>query len=183
MTPEPTDRNALNDDEHIMKHPLLPLPERSEEKDKYYAVLGRALAYATEFEQNCRKLAHLFDIENTEQDFGYEVWLLMEEGTLSNKINELVEKHNLSKRCSNEIHKARKARNLIAHEIAINHILMMNKPEGRKVFETHILLAVHEIAAGNQIVLDFTRMLSEDIQGYGSDIVAYYSAIADWILV
>jgi len=166
-----------------MKHPLLPLPERSEEKDKYYAVLGRALAYATEFEQNCRKLAHLFDIENTEQDFGYEVWLLMEKGTLFNKINDLVEKHDLPEWNSNEIHKARKARNLIAHEIARDHILMMNTPEARRAFETNILLAVHEIATGNQIVLDVTRMLGEGTRGHGSDIVAYDSAIADWILV
>jgi len=166
-----------------MKHPLLPLPERSEEKDKYYAVLGRALAYATEFEQNCRKLAHLFDIENTEQDFGYEVWLLMENGPLFNKINDLVEKHDLTELDSNEIHKARKARNLIAHEIAIDHIRMMNTPEGRRVFETYILLAVHEIATGNQIVLDVTRMLGEGTREHGSDIVAYDSAIADWILV
>jgi hypothetical protein len=165
-----------------MTHPFLPLPNRTDESDKYYAVLGRALSYATEFEHNCRRLAHLFDIENTDHDFGYEVWMLMERGTLFNKIKDLVNIHDLDGSISAELHQARQARNRIAHEIARDHISRMSTPEGRRSFEIDILLTVQEISKGNQIVLDVTRILIEGKrETHGSDVIEYHDAVWNWI--
>ena len=164
-----------------MNHPLLPMPERTEESDAVYAVLGRGLAYATEFENNCRTLAHLFDIEKSESEFSYEIYKLVKSGTLHAKIKLLVDEHGLPDWVEEKIHEARKARNFIAHEAAEDHKKMMLTPQLMKNFETTIILMTGEIASGNQIVLDVTRMLKEGIRGHGSDVVAYSFAVAAWI--
>jgi hypothetical protein len=164
-----------------MSHPLLPMPERTEESDAVYAVLGRALAYATEFESNCRILAHLFDIENSENEFSYEIYKLVRSGTLHAKIKLLVDEHGLPEGVEEKIHEARKARNYIAHEIAVDHKSMMSTSQSMKHFEITIRHRVEYIASANQIVLDVTRMLKEGKRGHGSDIVAYSFAVASWI--
>jgi len=164
-----------------MSHPLLPMPERTEESDAVYAVLGRALAYATEFENNCRNLAHLFDIEKSESEFSYEIYKLVKSGTLHTKIKLLIDEHGLPDWVEEKIHEARKARNFIAHEAAEDHRRMMSAPQLMKNFETTIMQMTGEIADGNQIVLDVTRMLKEGKRGHGSDVVAYSFAVASWI--
>jgi hypothetical protein len=164
-----------------MSHPLLPMPERTEESDAIYAVLGRALAYATEFENNCRTLAHLFDIEKSEKEFSYEVYELVKSGTLHAKIKLLIDEHGLPDWVDEKMHEARKARNFIAHEAAKDHKRMMSTAQLMRSFETTIIQMTGEIANGNQIVLDVTRMLKEGKRGYGSDIVAYSFAVASWI--
>lgn len=58
------------------------MPERTEESDAVYAVMGRALAYATEFKNNCRTLAHLFDIEKSGSEFSYEIYKLVKSGDI-----------------------------------------------------------------------------------------------------
>ncbi len=165
-----------------MNHPLLPLPERTKKKDEVYAVLGRALAYASEFENNCRVLAHLFDIEHTDKDFIFEVWNLMNSGTLFQKIKQLVDVHDLPNWTADEIHKARQARNRIAHEIGLGHTKLENTEESIRYFETDILLTVQEIIKGNQIVLDISRLVKQSKKEHGSDVIAYHSAVCDWLL-
>ncbi|WP_137169540.1 hypothetical protein [Marinomonas sp. FW-1] len=164
-----------------MNHPLLPMPERTEESDAVYAVLGRALAYATEFEKNCRTLAHLFDIEKSESEFSYEIYKLVKSDTLYTKIKLLIGEHGLPGLMEEKIHGARKARNFIAHEAAEDHRRMMSTPQLMKSFETTIMQMTGELADGNQIVLDVTRMLKEGKRGHGSDVVAYSFAVASWI--
>jgi len=164
-----------------MSHPLLPMPERTEESDAVYAVLGRALAYATEFENNCRTLAHLFDIEQSEREFSYEIYKLVKSGTLHAKIKLLIDEHELPNWVEDKIHEARKARNFIVHEAAEDHKRMMSTPALMKRLETTIMFMTKEIADGNQIVLDVTRMLKEGWCGHGSDVVAYSFAVASWI--
>ena len=164
-----------------MEHPLLPMPKRSVETDEVYAVLGRALAYATEFENNCRELAHLFDIENTKEGFSYEVFKLVKSGTLHSKIKLLVDEHGFPDWVEEKIHNARKARNYIAHEAATDHKRMMLSEQLMKSLETTLMQMAGEIAEGNQIVLDVTLMLKEGQRGLGSDIVAYSFAVASWI--
>ncbi len=165
-----------------MNHPLLPLPQRTPESDVTYAVLGRALAYATEFEENCRTLAHIFHISSSDNDYALEIYMLSKKGTLNQKIQQFVKKYELPDWASEKVHQARKARNLIAHEIATNYAKQMENPDGRKSLETDILLAAQEIAEGNQLVLDVTRILIKHERGHGSDIVAYNTAVAEWVL-
>lgn len=157
------------------------MPKRSMETDEIYAVLGRALAYATEFENNCRRLAHLFDIENTREEFSYEVFKLVKSGTLHSKIKLLVDEHGLPDWVEEKIHNARKARNYIAHEVATDHKRMMSSKQLMQSLETTLMQMAGEIAEGNQIVLDVTRMLREGKRGHGSDMVAYSFAVASWI--
>ena len=164
-----------------MKHRLLPLSKRSIEKDESYAVLGRALAYATDFENNCRKLAHLFEIEETEKDFSWEIWGLMNKGTLFQKINSLVETHNFPKWSAEEIHNARKGRNYIAHEAAKNHFELLESVKGRREFKFKIVSAITDITLGNQIVLDSYQLIKSGKTGSSPDMVAYDDAVYKWV--
>lgn len=157
------------------------MPKRTEESDAVYAVLGRALAYATEFENNCRTLAHLFDIDKSENEFSYEIYMLVKSGTLHAKIKLLIDEHGLPDWVGEKIHEARKARNFIVHEAAKDHQKMMSTSQSMKSFETSIMQMTGEISDGNQIVLDVTRMLQEGKRGHGSDVVAYSFAVASWI--
>lgn len=157
------------------------MPERTEESDAVYAVLGRALAYATEFENNCRALACLFDVEKSDSEFCHEIYKLLKSGTLHAKIELLIGVHGLPDWVEEKLHEARKARNFIAHEVAEDHKRMMSTPQLMKSFETTIMQMAGEIADGNQIVLDVTRMLKEGKRGHGSDVVAYSFAVASWI--
>ncbi|MGN4977070.1 hypothetical protein [Aeromonas sp. 95A] len=102
--------------------------------------MGRALAYATEFENNCRTLAHLFDIEKSDSEFSYEIYKLVNSGTLHEKIKLLVDEHGLPDWVEENIHEARKARNFIAHEAAEDHKRMMSTQQLMKSFETTIML-------------------------------------------
>ena len=164
-----------------MSHPLLPMPKRTEESDAFYAVLRRALAYATEYEVNCRTLAHFFDIEKSDNEFSYEIYKLVKSGTLHAKIKLLIDGHELPDWVADKLHEARKARNFIVHEAAEDHKRMMSTPQLMKSFENNIMLITGDIADGNQIVLDVTRMLKEGTLGHGSDVVAYSLAVASWI--
>lgn len=164
-----------------MNHPLLPMPERTDESDAIYSVLGRALAYATEFENNCRTLAHFFDIEESETEFSYEIYELIKSGTLHAKIKLLINKYNLPDWVEEKVHDARKARNFIAHEAATDHKKIMSSEQLMRSFEVTVMQMTGDIAAGNQIVLDVIRMLKEGKRGHGSDIIAYSFAVASWI--
>lgn len=157
------------------------MPERTVKSDAAYAVLGRALAYATEFETNCRTLAHLFHIRDAESEFSYEIYKLIKSGTLHAKIKLLIDGHGLPEWVEEKIHEARKARNFIAHEAAVDHKIVMSSSQMMKNFESTIMQMTGNIAEGNQIVLDVTRMLKQGRRGHGSDIVAYSFAVASWV--
>jgi hypothetical protein len=157
------------------------MPSRKKESDEVYAVLGRTLAYATEFENNCRNLANFFDIDKSDNEFSYEIYELVKSGNLYKKIEQIIGDNDLPDWVEEKIHDARKARNFIAHEAAEDHKKMMSTPQLMKSFETLLIQKSGEIAEGNQIVLDITRMLSEGKLSHGSDIVAYSFAVASWI--
>lgn len=157
------------------------MPVRTKESDAVYAVLGRALVYATEFESNCRILAHLFDIEKSDSEFSYEIYKLVKLGTLNQKIKLLIDGHRLPDWVEEKVHEARQARNFVAHEAAEDHKRVMSTPQLMKSFEATIMQMTGKIANGNQIVLDVTRMLKEEKCGHGSDVVAYSFAVASWI--
>jgi hypothetical protein len=80
-----------------------------------------------------------------------------------------------------KINEARKARNFIAHEAAVDHKRIMSSAQLMKRLKTTIIQIVGNITDGNQIVLDVTRMLKEGKRDHGSDTVAYSFAVASWI--
>ncbi|MHA2852287.1 DUF4145 domain-containing protein [Vibrio harveyi] len=123
----------------MTSHPLLPMPSTNLEISESYALLGRALAYATDFEHNCRTLAHLTDVVNTNNEFSFEVYMLLKSGTLYEKIRSLVSKYSLPTHSEDSIHAARKARNNIAHSICIEHEKLLSSESGRLAFRANIM--------------------------------------------
>ncbi|HIF9261832.1 TPA: hypothetical protein ACX6Q5_001087 [Photobacterium damselae] len=166
----------------MTNYPLLPMPTNCEEITKSYALLGRALAYATEFESNCRKLAHLSDVIKSESDYSFQVYLLLNSGTLHKKIRSISFQYELPKHAEETIHSARKARNNIAHSVAIGHKDLLISSDGRSYFRATILGIMDSLIEGNQMVEDMIRILSVgDKLSYGSDRVEYFFSVCDWL--
>ena len=159
------------------------LPEIMNEANEQYVILGKALSYASEFEENCRKLAHLFDCDKAENDFGYEVWKLMKDGTLYNKIHLISKRFELAPWAIEKVHSAREARNLLVHELPKEHRRLLVSESGRRHFQSNIVVNVQQILEGNLIVLDATEILLSGIEHrHGSDIMQYHSAVINWLL-
>lgn len=107
-----------------MDDPAFEIPERTEFTDQGYGALGRALAFSTEFECNCRTLAGLFglredprllDDEDKLRDFSESL-----HGTkLFTHIETVKKKMGLKKSVVDLILAGRDARNYVAHEAAI----------------------------------------------------------------
>ncbi len=140
------------------------------------------MAYATEFENNCRKLAHLTELDTTEPDFSLIVYLAMQKGTLYQKINRLVDSHSLPQHVDKIIHNARNARNYIAHSIASEHRTILQTKDGRNYFRAEVHGQIDDIIKGNQCVLDITRIITNgEVEDHGSDVVEYHFAVGKWI--
>ncbi|HCE3707590.1 TPA: DUF4145 domain-containing protein [Vibrio parahaemolyticus] len=166
----------------MTSHPLLPMPRTNQEISESYALLGRALAYATDFEHNCRTLAHLTDVVSTDNEFSFEVYMLLKSGTLYEKIRSLVSEYSLPKHSEESIHAARKARNNIAHGICIEHEKLLSTESGRLVFRANIMCEMDTLIKGNQLVQDITRIIKQGSkETHGSEIIEYFFAVSEWL--
>ncbi|EGQ9099451.1 hypothetical protein GA102_22545 [Vibrio alginolyticus] len=166
----------------MTSHPLLPMPSTNLEISESYALLGRALAYATDFEHNCRTLAHLTDVVNTNNEFSFEVYMLLKSGTLYEKIRSLVSEYSLPTHSEDSIHAARKARNNIAHSICIEHEKLLSSESGRLAFRANIMCEMDPLIKGNQLVQDITRILKQGSKDtHGSEAIEYFFAVSEWL--
>lgn len=163
-------------------HSLLPMPIRTKEADKVYSILGRAVSYATEFETNCRELAHIFEIKDVEDNFDYEIYIRMQNGTLNNKIKKIIREHDIGSWFSKCIDDGRIARNRLVHEIPKFHISDMESDDGRRSLWASIMVEIMNISKANQFVLDLIRIIKENSgKTFGSDLIAYGGAVHEWI--
>ncbi|GGO83593.1 hypothetical protein GCM10011348_27740 [Marinobacterium nitratireducens] len=166
----------------MTSHPLLPMPAASTEISDSYALLGRALAYATEFENNCRTLAHLTDVISSESEYSYEIYSLLASGTLYEKIRALSSKYELPERAEDAIQLARKARNVIAHSISNEHKSLLSTSDGRSFFRANVFAEMDALIEGNQLVEDMIRLFSQGSSlSYGSERIEYFFAICEWL--
>ncbi|EIT7142044.1 DUF4145 domain-containing protein [Vibrio parahaemolyticus] len=166
----------------MTSHPLLPMPENSAEISDSYALLGRALAFATEFENNCRTLAHLTNVLHAKSEYSYEVYMLLKSGTLNEKIHSFSQEYELPEHTTEVVHAARKARNSIAHSISLEHKKLLSTASGRASFRASIFGEMRDLIEGNQLVQDMIRLLIQNNkEAHGSDCVEYFFAVCEWL--
>lgn len=168
----------------MKEHPLLPMPKTSPEINDSYALLGRSLSYSTDFENNCRELAHLTDVVSMDGDFSYELYLQLRSGSLHKKIKMFKIDLKLPSETEEKIHAARESRNRLVHVIALGHEEALLTTGGRWAFRCEVTMCMRDLISGNQLVLDITRIVKEGrVKGaHGSDTVSYFFTVYDWLV-
>lgn len=179
------------------------MPLSNMEKEKAYALLGRALAFASEFEYNCRILAHLDDYLRT-KDTDWEGYLaktlnskdngcvdfidinsILKSGALNNKIKLISIKQNICEIIANEINEARISRNFLVHEIPLEHRILLETSDGRSSFRAKVIVHMGKIINGNQIILDMINVIKKESKYYennfGSNRMEYIFAVYNWL--
>jgi hypothetical protein len=141
--------------------------ERTEFSDASYAIVGRALAYATSFEAICRGLSSLqhirqrvqelrFSIQDPDEAFAAvvaEAW----EQRLHQHVKRILEFHEFPSNIGDTVKQAKSARNQIAHEIALGISDSAETDIGRSELVFTLSPLVHSIAEG-YIVVELTSL-------------------------
>ena len=119
--------------------------ERTMFSDDTYSAIGRALAFATCFESNCKSFSYLIHVctamQNAESisSLNGDEWIAKAEEeisrrtkTLGRQIEAVLRHYHLPSDISSVIHKGRKARNIISHEVTLGVEHIIESDEGRE---------------------------------------------------
>ena len=162
---------------------------RTAESDAYYAVLGRALAFATRFEANCRSLATIIAIRMNPEIF-------LESPERQSEFVQRAGDRALAQHLNNfaplfadppglnsqvALTEAREARNEIAHETALGVIDWLSDPEYRKAFLQNIERLMRVIALGDRVVSVALSSLTHEPLPTGQFLGNYENRVAAWV--
>ena len=161
--------------------------ERTDFSDANYAAIGRALAYATSFEADCRALSSLLQIKTThlstqDTDSAFvsavaEVW----SQRLCQHI-ELVSKHwHFPANVAGTLKQAREARNEITHDITLGISHTVETDAGRTDILSTITQLVRRIADGYIIVELASLVETHERLPTPQFISTYPSRIVEWV--
>jgi hypothetical protein len=165
--------------------------ERTEFSDTNYAMVGRALAYATSFEAICRALSSLqhirqrvrellSSIQDADEAFATavaEVW----DQRLRRHVTRILEYHEFPSDVADTVKRAKSARNEIAHEIALGISDTVETDAGRSELLSILSRLVHSVAEG-YIVVELTS-LSETHEPFPTPqfLSSYPLRIVEWV--
>ena len=168
--------------------------ERTGFSDEAYAAVGRALAFATRFEANCRALAQLLHIRPMIAEKG--IAILDDDVFITNVVAFLRRplKKNLSQVCKWKYHNhklsedtasilaaGREARNLIAHEITLSVPDTIQTDSGRAKLMSMLQAAVQPIAEADRIVCLITHVETHEPLPTAVTYDTYIQRITDWV--
>ncbi|SRR6266705_2854905 len=175
-----------------MRSALLEFPrERTEFSDAIYAMIGRALAYATSFEATCRALGSLPDIRQQVQEMRQfiqdadeafaaaveKIW----ERRLRQHVKRILEYHEFPSNVADTIKRAKSARNEIAHEIALGISHTVETDAGRSDLIAKLSRLVQGIAEG-YIIIELASLIETHEPLPTSQFLSTYpTQIVDWI--
>lgn len=137
--------------------------KRSLYRDQYFAALGRAVSFATRFENNCRLLCELVELKYPKSKSVSRVSLLTEENIallcervekwqLNDYIQKAVSRLALHTSIDTALRAAREARNTLTHESAIGIEDTINESEEDDLFLDHLGQLVRPIAEADIVV-------------------------------
>lgn len=160
--------------------------ERTESSDTLFGVIGRALVVATRFDSMCKTLAIAIDIKPPallrgifEADFDSIVEkALRKYSTLDKSITNLV----LPSDRSLILHNARKARNAIAHDLAIGlEGCIDTKVDGRE-FIAQISEYMFDLAHGEVLISILISEFNGEEPIRSDSIAAYIDKLVKWVI-
>lgn len=148
----------------------LDIPERTEFTDDAYGVLGRALAFATEYERNCRSLAgllglkietysKLLDDDEILGEFCFSIW---EKSKLYKNIEAVKDILNIGEEVISKLHIGRDARNYVAHEAAIGARRILEIDSEQKLLIDDLSKKVRELAEANLIIHVISKLVTKE---------------------
>jgi hypothetical protein len=166
--------------------------ERAEFSDECYAAIGRALAFATRFEANCRAFATLivvkdahinnligFSLDNDEEfkTLVNGIW----GKTLNNQIQKIISKYRLPLDVAEVMHKGRKARNEIAHSLTLGIGNRVEIDVDRQNILDELASLVRDIAEADSLVC-FMIHLETNVPLPRADYIrGYQERIVNWV--
>lgn len=165
--------------------------ERTEFSDSTYAMLGRALAYATSFEAICRALSSLQHVRQRVQEMRSsirdaddafaaavaEIW----EQRLRQHVKRILEYQELPSDIADTVKRAKSARNEIAHEIALAISHTVETDAGRTDIVSALSRLVHSIAEGF-IIIELTSLIeAHEPLPAPQFLSSYPTQIVEWI--
>ncbi len=161
------------------------LPEITEFSDQGYAILGKALAYATSYETNCKALASLIDIKGNSgildsEDNLNEFLDSIQKRNLNNSIQNIKKSIFPSNSITEILRKGREARNFIAHESAIGVFRLFDNDERKKLIR-EIKEKIIEIAEANIIIIILGFNITNEPVPTLSFLSSYPENVAKWV--
>ncbi len=162
------------------------IPERTQFTDDGYAVLGRALAVATEYEGNCRALAallglkaepKLLDDKKMLNEFCEFVW----RRRLNTNIDALKGKLKLRDEVVSKLHVGRDARNYVAHEAAVGARRILENDGERKHLVEELSEKLRKLAEANLIVLVISQAITNEPIPTAQFLQTYPEQIVGWV--
>lgn len=167
------------------------LPERTEFSDALYSAIGRGLAFATQFEANCRSLALLVGVKNrVTSDASFS---LSSPEDLDALVNDLQKKRlfdhitvvcrelGIDSETRVILQKGRVARNALAHELTLG---LEHQPEndlGRGHYLDHLRSLMEDLAVANLVVCLCSLLATGEPLPTMSFISQFSCRAVDWV--
>lgn len=157
--------------------------EITENTEELHAILGRSLIIATRFDNLCDHVAKFLNLKiscatilSTDNFDEYVIDLFTKFSTLNNNINVLP----IGQPEKDILHKARIARNEVAHSLTVNMTGCLDTKIDEQGFKTQISDLVFEISAGDFIISTILSILNKDpLPNYSES--NYKERIVDWV--
>jgi len=163
--------------------------ERTEFSDECYGAFGRALYVAQHFEANCRALATLLDVKKARAsgdvgslddpefiEFISGLW----NRSLGSNIN-ILRNYGFPGDVCSLLDKARGARNVVAHEIALGIEHKIEEHLGRKEILREIAREVKHIAEGDMITGFLIQYVTNEPYPLSSYFRDYPDKVVEWV--
>jgi hypothetical protein len=165
---------------------LFPFPtERTEYSDAFYGALGRAVAFCTSFEANCRSLAGLMGLkasaglpQGTIDKFMVE----FKKRRLVQHLDSLATRFGLPASARETLRQGREARNFIAHEFALGGQATMDAGDNRSSLLKALAGKVLDVARAD-LLISIVGQLAEHDEIPSADMTSEYpSSIVSWVV-
>lgn len=164
--------------------------ERTEFVDSFYAVVGRALTFATRYESNCRALAVIMGIKTAlekgsfslDNDEDLELFVKqITRRTLNENIKNIISGLGLPGDVSGVMHNARKARNEVAHSLTLQmEDVIGDDKQGESVLQQTKDL-VSDIAEADRLVCTLLHLETNEHLPSLTYIQNYREMIVNWV--
>jgi hypothetical protein len=167
-------------------------PTRTEFSDEGYAAIGRALTFATRFEANCRALAITLDLKRAMVDpnraFSLDDETALRElvetihsRNLNNHVQALTSRLKLSTDIDKLLHDARKARNMIAHELTLGADDEIETDRGRGLLLEMMEDGVRTIAQADVVVSALVALVTHEPMMTAHGMNGYADRVVEWV--
>ncbi len=160
--------------------------ERTENSDEVFAIVGRALVIATRFDSMCKALARSADLKLhalyekiSDDDFDdFTEQIIKKYSTLDKSINRM----RLPDDLSTTLHDARRARNEIAHDLAIGMEGCLDTKLNMQEFLGNLSACIKHLALGDALISVLLRQFNGGESTHPELVNAYVNRISHWVI-